>query len=379
MFIDRAFITVRAGKGGDGCVSFYRGKGIPKGGPNGGDGGKGGDVILAADSGLNTLVDFRGVRHWKARSGDQGTSKDRHGAAGEDRVIRVPPGTQVFDEHSGELLADLGMDDQVIIARGGRGGLGNTRFKTSTNQTPLQATPGDQGEERDLRLELKLLAEVGLIGLPNAGKSTLLKAMTRADPKIANYPFTTLSPNIGVAALSPDPSGAERRLVFADIPGLIEGASDGAGLGHDFLRHVERTRVLVHVLDAAAPGVAPEERLERLASDYRTIRAELIAYGAGLGEKPEIIAVNKVDLLVPGEADELVAGLRAALQLGLDTDVVSMSGATSSGLGPMLERAWALLHRARDGTAMTGWEQLDVPSRAPHNDPADQADHAGLA
>lgn len=338
MFVDQARIRVVAGRGGNGCVSFYRGKAIPKGGPDGGDGGKGGDVVFWGDPGLNTLLDFRGLRVWKAQSGEQGTSKKCAGKDGEDRLVRVPPGTQVFDELTGELLADVGYDERRIVARGGRGGFGNDHFKSATNQTPTEAEPGEPGEEFDVRLELKLIAEVGLVGMPNAGKSTLLKALTRADPKIGNYPFTTLTPNLGVATLTPDGAGNDRRIVLADIPGLIEGASEGAGLGHDFLRHIERTRVVVHLLDALPERGTPAE-------NYRAIRHELGAYSTELAEKPELIALNKLDLFVD-DADRraAVADLRAELQLGAEVEVLAVSGASGLGMRELLDLLWRMVN-----------------------------------
>ena len=333
MFVDRARIQVSAGKGGDGKVSFRRAKGLPKGGPDGGDGGRGGDVVLAADEGLNTLIDFRGIYDWRARDGDPGGKKQCTGGAGDDLEIRVPAGTVVFDEPSGDQLADIGPGDRVVIARGGRGGLGNEHFKNAVNQAPRTATPGEPGETHQLVLELKVIAEIGLVGFPNAGKSTLLKSVTRADPKIADYPFTTLSPQLGIAMLD-----ADRRLVIADIPGLIEGAARGAGLGHDFLRHIERTSVLIHVLDAAPTnGLTP-------AANHSAIREELMGYSSMLAEKPELIALNKMDLVPADERDALVADLRTELRLGADDLVFPISGATGIGTGELLESAWTRLH-----------------------------------
>ncbi len=343
MFVDRARILVKAGKGGDGKLSFRRAKGLPKGGPDGGDGGKGGDVVLVADEGINTLIDFRGVYEWKAGDGEPGGSKNCTGADADDRLIRVPPGTVVFDEETGEELADLGPGDIAVVAQGGKGGFGNDHFKTSINQAPRYAEPGQPGEERALRLELKVIAEVGLVGLPNAGKSSLLKTITRADPKIADYPFTTLSPQLGIAMVDDD-----RRIVFADIPGLIEGAAEGAGLGHDFLRHVERTKVIVHLLDVMPPdGSSP-------AKNYRAIRKELMDYSPELAEKPEIIALNKLDLVGDEAAwEDEVKKLRAELKLGADHEIVGMSGGIGVGTRPLLERLWAMLHRADEPVA--GW------------------------
>lgn len=332
MFIDEAVITVKAGDGGKGCVSFRREKYIPKGGPDGGNGGDGGNVVFVADENVNTLLDFRGTHHWRAQSGEAGRSKQQSGLAGQDLVIKVPPGTMIFDATTDELLADLGHGAQAVIARGGKGGWGNEHFKSSINQAPKTADPGESGEQKRLRLELKLIADVGLIGMPNAGKSTLLSTLTAARPKIADYPFTTLVPQLGIAELGP-----ERRLVIADIPGLIEGASRGAGLGHEFLRHVERTRVLVHLLDAApTDGSNP-------ADNYRTIRAELAGYSPMLAEKDELIVLNKIDLLPEGEVKAAVARLRADLQLGRDDEVLAISGATHAGTRELLETLWSLL------------------------------------
>jgi GTP-binding protein len=332
VFIDEAVITVKAGDGGKGCVSFRREKYIPKGGPDGGNGGDGGNVVFVADENVNTLLDFRGTHHWRAQSGEAGRSKQQSGLAGQDLVIKVPPGTMIFDATNDELLADLGHGAQAVIARGGKGGWGNEHFKSSINQAPKTADPGEPGEQKRLRLELKLIADVGLIGMPNAGKSTLLSTLTAARPKIADYPFTTLVPQLGIAELGP-----ERRLVIADIPGLIEGASKGAGLGHEFLRHVERTRVLVHLLDAApTDGSNP-------ADNYRTIRAELAGYSPMLAEKDELIVLNKIDLLPEGEVKAAVARLRADLQLGRDDEVLAISGATHAGTRELLETLWSLL------------------------------------
>ena len=341
MFIDRARIQVSAGKGGDGKVSFRRAKGMPKGGPNGGDGGKGGDVVLLVDEGLNTLIDFRGVYEWKAQDGQPGGKKQCTGADADDRVIRVPAGTVVFDEQSGEELADLGTGDTFIVAKGGKGGYGNEHFKSAVNQTPRKATPGEPGEIRSLQLELKVIAEVGLVGLPNAGKSTFLKSVTRADPKIADYPFTTLSPQLGIASLD-----HSRRLVIADIPGLIEGASDGAGLGHDFLRHIERTKVILHVLDVEPDnGRSPAE-------NYRSIREELMGYSTELAEKPELIALNKLDLMTDEDRQEAIDSLRTELKLDARTMVHAISGASGFGCEPLLESAYGVLHKNR---VESGW------------------------
>src|SRR5206468_4822734 len=290
MFLDRVTIFVKAGDGGDGAATFRREAHVPRGGPDGGDGGRGGSVHLTVDAGQTTLRDFRFKHHFKASSGGRGERARRHGAAGEDLVLTLPPGTAVLDDDTGELLADLvAVGQTAMVARGGRGGLGNTHFKTSTHQAPKHAQKGEPGEERWLRLELRLIADVGLVGLPNAGKSTLLAALTAATPKIADYPFTTLEPNLGVLDLGMDD---ERRPTVADVPGLIEGASQGAGLGHAFLRHVERTRILVHVVDGSSRD--PEW-------DHGVILGELAAHDPALLEKPMLIVFNKIDL--PAAAD----------------------------------------------------------------------------
>lgn len=345
VFLDRAIIRIRAGKGGDGHVSFRREKAAPKGGPNGGDGGRGGNVVFKAEEGLSTLYDFRGNPNWFANDGESGGMKQCHGSDAEDLIIRLPPGTLAYNHKTGEVLHDLKPGEEVIIAKGGRGGWGNEHFKSSTNQSPKHATPGDAGEEYEVRLELKLIADVGLVGKPNAGKSTLLAAMTRATPKIANYPFTTLSPQLGIAELD-----ALRRLVLADIPGLIEGASEGAGLGHDFLRHIERTRVLVHVLD-----ILPDDGSDP-AENYRVIRGELSGYSTALADKPEILAINKLDL-IPDEKERTKAIKKLCKELGLraDRDVMTISGATRFGLKELLERAWKELHPAK-GAGVQKWK-----------------------
>ncbi|MEM8835772.1 MAG: GTPase ObgE [Planctomycetota bacterium] len=337
MFIDRATITVAAGDGGNGTVSFRREKYVPRGGPDGGNGGSGGDVIAAADPNVNTLLDFRHNREWKAEPGEAGRGRSQTGADGADRVIPMPAGTLIFDQDSGDLIRDLAPGERIVLARGGGGGLGNEHFKSSTNQTPREATPGEEGEVRELRLELKLIADIGLVGKPNAGKSTLLKALTRATPKIAAYPFTTLSPQLGIAEIE-----NERRLVFADIPGLIEGAAEGVGLGHDFLRHIERTRALVHLLDAEpSDGSSP-------GANYDAIRKELFEYSPLLAEKPELIALNKIDLLGGTEGDAAIAAdmLRAELVLPDDVPIFVVSGATGFGLSALLRACERLVAKA---------------------------------
>lgn len=333
MFVDSAIITVRAGHGGAGAVAFRRQKYEPKGGPKGGDGGRGGDVVLYADEGCNTLLDFRGRPDWEAEAGGDGSKKQQTGTNGSNCMIKVPPGTMVYDNKSGDLIVDMAPKQKFVIAMGGNGGFGNEHYKSAVNQTPTHHHPGFEGQKRELRLELKLLADVGLLGMPNAGKSTLLASLTKANPKIADYPFTTLAPQLGVAELD-----ATRRLVIADIPGLIEGASQGAGLGLDFLRHVERTRVLVHMLDAIPPEGTPAEH-------YRVIRAELYNYSPVLAEREEIIVLNKLDLLESDEAREAaVKDLRKELKLGREVEVLGISAATRKGTRELLERLWRLLN-----------------------------------
>ncbi|TVQ32825.1 MAG: GTPase ObgE [Phycisphaeraceae bacterium] len=341
MFADHAVIHVKAGKGGDGCVSFRREKYIPKGGPDGGDGGDGGDVIAVADTNVQTLLDFRGTHHWNAESGEAGRGKDQSGAAGEDVILRLPAGTLIFNDETGELLYDLEPGQRIVVAEGGKGGYGNTHFKHATHQTPRESTPGEPGEAYTLRLELKLIADIGLVGKPNAGKSTMLRAVSAATPKVADYPFTTLSPQLGIADLD-----AERRLVVADIPGLIEGAADGAGLGHDFLRHIERTRVIVHVVE-----IEPTDNSDPV-ENYNAIRKELFNYAPALAEKDEIIVVNKLDLLTTEEdRREAVEMIRVALKLGPDDPILGVSGATGMGTRELLEVCWSRLEKPEPGWA----------------------------
>ena len=287
MFVDTATVHVVAGTGGSGCVSFRREKSIPRGGPDGGDGGKGGDVIVEVDPHMRTLLDFRRRPHIRAGRGRHGMGANRTGRAGEDATIRVPAGTAIFDQETGEIVADLtGPGERAVVARGGRGGRGNARFASSTNQAPREWEPGEAGEERTLRLELKLIADVGLVGKPNAGKSTLLSVISAARPKIAEYPFTTLEPNLGLVQV-----GEYESCVVADIPGLIEGASEGKGLGHEFLRHIERTRVLLYLVDLT---------LDDPAAQLEVLRSELNAYSKALTGRPSALLLTKLDL-VPGE------------------------------------------------------------------------------
>lgn len=335
---------MRAGSGGNGHVSFRREKYVSKGGPDGGNGGDGGSVIVVADEGMSTLYDFRHQRLWAAENGENGGAKQCSGHAGKDLMIHLPPGTLLFNNVTGEVIHDLKPGDRVIVAKGGRGGWGNEHFKRSTNQSPRTAEPGEPGEEFELRLELKLIAEVGIIGKPNAGKSTLLAALTRANPKIANYPFTTLSPQLGVAELS-----GERKIVLADVPGLIEGAAEGAGLGHEFLRHIERTRIVVHLLD-----LRPEDETDPV-DNYRAVREELRRYAEALVEKRELVVLNKADLF--GDEEELASAVKRVakeLNLRLDRDVLVISGAARRGLDELLERLWSMLHPA--GKDEPGWK-----------------------
>lgn len=326
MFIDHAKIFVKGGDGGNGCVAFRREKYVPLGGPAGGDGGRGGNVIFIADEGMSTLMDFQYRKHFKANRGQHGLGKNQHGARGDDLVVRVPVGTVVIDDDSGETIADLTADGQeAVIARGGRGGRGNARFATAIHKAPSMAENGEPGEERWIRLELKLLADVGLVGFPNAGKSTLISRVSAARPKIADYPFTTLVPQLGVV-LTRD----KHSYVIADIPGLIEGAHAGAGLGHEFLRHIERNRVLLFVLDAAqVDGRSVHE-------DYRVLRSELEAYRPELLNRPYLIVANKMDL---PEAQENFKRLQ---ELHGDK-VIGISAVTGQGLSELIEKTYEML------------------------------------
>ncbi len=329
-FLDQVKVYIRSGDGGGGAVSFRREKFIPFGGPDGGDGGHGGDVWVEAVEGLNTLIDYRYKQHFKAQTGVHGMGRNRSGQAGEDMVLKVPVGTQVLDEDNETLIADLDhVGARVRLARGGNGGFGNSHFKGPINQAPRFALPGQEGEERWVWFRLKLIADVGLVGLPNAGKSTLLAASSAAKPKIADYPFTTLAPNLGVVDLSP-----QERFVLADIPGLIEGASEGAGIGIRFLGHVERTAVLVHLVDAT---------LEDVAGAYRTVRGELEAYGQGLSEKPELLALNKADAIDAAARAAKAAELQAAA--GKTPFVVS--GVSGEGVTELLRAAFAEVRARR--------------------------------
>ncbi len=321
-FLDQAKVYVRSGAGGPGCVSFRREKFIEYGGPNGGDGGRGGDVWAECVAGLNTLIDYRYQQHFKARNGEHGMGQNRTGKDGDDVVLRVPAGTEIYDYDSEELLADLTeVGQRALIAKGGNGGWGNSRFKSATNQAPRRANAGQPAIERTLMLQLKLIADAGLVGLPNAGKSTFLSAVSNAKPKIAAYPFTTLHPNLGVVAVD------EREFVLADIPGLIEGASEGAGLGDRFLAHVERCAVLLHLVDGTAEAVG---------RDYKIILGEIEAYGDGLADKPRIVALNKIDALT----DREVANKKRALRRAGAETVLTLSGATGAGVTEALRALW---------------------------------------
>ena len=297
-FLDEAKVYVRSGDGGNGCVAFRREKFIEHGGPSGGNGGRGGNVVIEAVDGLNTLIDYRYAQHFKARPGVPGQGKDMHGARGDDVVLKVPVGTQIFDEDKETLIADLTKPgERIVLAEGGNGGFGNAHFKSSTNRAPRNANPGQPGDERWIWLRLKLIADAGLVGLPNAGKSTFLAAVSAAKPKIADYPFTTLNPQLGVV------ESDGREFVLADIPGLIEGAHEGLGLGDRFLGHIERCRVVLHLVDGTG---------EHAGNDYKTVRAELEAYGEGLAEKHEIVALTKIDALTPELIKQQAARLKRA-------------------------------------------------------------------
>jgi GTPase len=331
-FVDEVRIYVKAGDGGAGAIAWRREKFIPKGGPAGGDGGDGGDVVLEVDPQLSTLLDYRYIREHKARSGSQGHGRDMNGIGGDELVLRVPSGTLVRDVDTGETLADMGPNClRMVIAKGGRGGLGNINFATSTNQAPRYAQEGTKGEEKNLQLELKLLADVGIVGYPNAGKSTLISVISRARPKIADYPFTTLVPNLGVAQWR-----GERSFVVADIPGLIEGANEGAGLGHQFLRHIERCRVLVHLVEGANPD--PERDP---ASDFAAINRELKAHSKKLSAKPQIVAITKVDIPEARAAGE--KWKKAMAKRKVPVEVHLISSATREGLDALLDDVAAVL------------------------------------
>lgn len=343
-FLDQCKIYLRSGPGGDGAVSFRREKYIEYGGPDGGNGGRGGDVIFEAVAGLNTLIDFRYRQHFKAQRGQGGMGKDRTGADAPDLVIPVPAGTEILAEDGETVLADLiEVGDRVTLLKGGQGGLGNTHFKSSTNRAPRRMVPGGEAQEMWVWLRLKLMADVGLLGLPNAGKSTFLAAVSRARPKIADYPFTTLKPQLGVAGVD------ERELVIADIPGLIKGASEGVGIGTRFLGHIERCRVLLHLVDGTNASVT---------ESYRTVRGELSAYGAGLDEKPEIVALNKIDALEP----RTLAARRRALEKASGGPVFLISAVSGDGVREVLRQLADIVDQDR-APASPG-EQKDVTEEA---------------
>jgi len=331
-FIDECTIDVRAGNGGDGKAAFRREPNVPRGGPAGGDGGNGGSIILVADDQLGTLLDLRYQKHYKAKHGTPGADRDKYGASAPDVLVRVPVGTVVHEVDSNDVLCDLSAAGQrFVAAQGGKGGRGNIHFATSTNQAPTKAEPGELGQERSLRLELKLLADAGLVGYPNAGKSTFISAVSRARPKIADYPFTTLVPNLGVVGL---PGG--RSFVLADIPGLIEGASEGHGLGHRFLRHVERTRVLLHLIEVSAePGRDPLH-------DYDIINRELAQYSPELAKRPQIVALSKCDLT---ETREALDGWREKFA-ARGVTLHAVSAATGEGVKEVLEALWPIVRPA---------------------------------
>jgi len=334
-FLDEAKVYIRSGDGGNGCVSFRREKFIEFGGPNGGDGGKGGDVIVEAVDGLNTLIDYRYQQHFKAKNGGAGMGKDRAGANGGDALLKVPVGTQIYEEDGETLIADLAeLGQRTVLARGGNGGFGNAYFKSSTNRAPRRANPGQPGEELTIRLRLKLIADAGIVGLPNAGKSTFLAAVSAAKPKIADYPFTTLTPQLGVVRID------GREFVLADIPGLIEGAHEGAGLGDRFLGHVERCRVLLHLIDGTG---------ENAGDAYRTIRAELAAYGHDLAGKPEIVALNKADALSAEAIKQQTARLKRASK---KTPLV-ISAVSGEGVPDVLRALLRVIEQARGTPAET--------------------------
>ena len=350
-FLDQAKVYVRSGDGGAGCVSFRREKFIEFGGPDGGDGGRGGDVVAVCVDGLNTLIDYRYQQHFKARTGMHGMGKNRAGGRGADAVLKVPVGTQIFEEDGETLIADLtAVGQKVIICKGGNGGFGNAHFTTSTNRAPRRANPGLPGEERTLILRLKLIADAGLIGLPNAGKSTFLSRVTAARPKIADYPFTTLYPGLGVARVD------EREFVLADIPGLIEGAHEGHGLGDRFLGHVERCRALLHLVDATG---------EHAGRDYKIVRSELAAYGAGLDGKPEIVALSKIDAVdaetAKKQRDRLKRAMRASGAGGASSGPLLVSSVSGAGIAEALRTLSQLIDATQEEICGPAQDQAWTP------------------
>ncbi|WP_054956369.1 GTPase ObgE [Paenibacillus dakarensis] len=331
MFVDKAKIYVKGGDGGDGLIAFRREKYVPEGGPAGGDGGKGGDVIFRVDEGLRTLMDFRYQRHFKAKRGEKGRNKSQHGANAENMIVRIPPGTVLRDDDTGETIADLTRHgQQVVVARGGRGGRGNIRFATPNNPAPELAENGEEGQERYVVMELKVMADVGLVGFPSVGKSTLLSVVSAAQPKIGAYHFTTITPNLGMVEV-----GDGRSFVMADLPGLIEGAHEGVGLGHEFLRHVERTRVIIHVVDmAGSEGRDPFE-------DWQKINEEIRLYNPLLAERPQIVAANKMDM--PDSEENLEAFREQVKEVRPDLEIMPISSLTRQGIQELLYRAAAIL------------------------------------
>lgn len=352
-FLDEAKVYVRSGDGGGGCVSFRREKYVEFGGPDGGDGGRGGDVVAEAVDGLNTLIDYRYKQHFKAKTGVHGMGANRTGKSAPPVILKLPVGTQILAEDKETVLADLTEVGQTaILARGGMGGRGNATFKSSTNQAPRRADAGEPGEDRWVWLRLKLIADAGLVGLPNAGKSTFLNAVSRARPKIGDYPFTTLHPQLGVVGID------THEIVIADIPGLIEGAHEGSGLGDRFLGHIERCRVLLHLIDGVDDNVV---------DSYRTIRHELAAYGNGLDEKPEVIAINKSDASIPELLDEQIAALRAET----DSPVLGISGAAGTGVVDALRALWRVIEPFRQADAAR--RAAETEPSAPEPEPEDGA------
>lgn len=358
MFVDRVVISARSGDGGDGASAFRREIYVPEGGPSGGDGGRGGDVYVLADNNVHTLMDYRFRKNYRAENGVRGDKKNMHGRGGEDLILKVPPGTVVYDDVSGRVLADVvNPGDRALLIKGGKGGRGNARFATATRQAPVYAEKGEPGREVNLRLELKSIADVGLVGFPNAGKSTLLSSVSRARPKVADYPFTTLEPNLGVVSV------AGRSFVMADIPGLIEGASSGQGLGHTFLRHIERTRVIIHVVDAA--GTDGRDPL----ADIRVIDKELADYSQALADRPQIIALNKVDAV---EDEAVLQKIEDELR-SEGRECFRISAATGEGIDMLLHRAMDLVEETpampiHEVEAPEEEEEIDVPLSIEQNE-----------
>jgi len=353
-FIDEALIEVIAGDGGNGAVSFRREKYVPRGGPDGGDGGRGGSIVIVADRNINTLIDYRYARIHRAKRGENGRGADQYGHGAADIVLRVPVGTTIVDADTGETIADLATDgQQALVAKGGKGGLGNIHFKSSTNRAPRQSTPGEKGEQRRLRLELRILADVGLLGLPNAGKSTFIRAISAARPKVADYPFTTLAPNLGVVR-----TDTNRSFVVADIPGLIAGAADGAGLGHQFLRHLQRTRILLHIVD-----IAPFDPDADPVRDARAIVAELKRYDVALYDKPRWLVLNKLDLVPEDERQARIkAFVRAYRWKG---EVFSVSAMNGEGCRELVYKVqdWLDAHPAQEPAVVGSGDAAEMGAK----------------